>query len=79
MKEYCQRPDFKDHDLLLESAISSYPEIAGDLYWSIIGGISYDDIVKIKYIPLPKSDFYGYQRKCLYMFKDLLRLHGKWQ
>ena len=79
LKEYCRRSEFADHKLLMDSAISANACIAVDLYFSIAGGVSYEDLIKIKYIPLPKSDFYGYQRKCLDIFRRLLLLSGKWK
>lgn len=79
LKEYCRNADFNDHKTLMDSAISSNPSIAADLYYSIVGGVSYDDLSKIKYIPLPKSDFYGYQRRCLATFRNFLLMYGKWK
>ena len=68
LKEYCRSPHFSDHKTLMDSAISANPCIASDLYYSITSGVSYEDLIKIKYIPLPKTDFYGYQRRCLATF-----------
>lgn len=79
LKEYCRKSDFSDHNLLLQSAISSNPAIAADLYYSLVTGLSFDKISNFRYIPIPKVDFYGYQRHCLWIFKDLLRLYGKWE
>ena len=79
LKEYCKNEGFSDHDILLQSAISSNPQIAVDLFYSLINGISYDRLMTLKYIPIPKTDFYGYQRKCLSMFRNLLLFYGKWE
>lgn len=79
LKAYCRNKNFSDHKTLMDSAISSNPYIAPDLYYSIAGGVSYDDLMKIKYIPLPKTDFYGYQRKCLSIFRNFLLMYGKWE
>lgn len=79
LKEYCRSPHFSDHKTLMDSAISANPCIASDLYYSIAGGVSYDDLIKIKYIPLPKTDFYGYQRRCLATFRNFLLIYGKWK
>ena len=78
LKNYCRSMDFNEHKTLLDSAISANPCIAADLYYSIVSGVSYDEITKIKYIPLPKTDFYGYQRRCLTTFRNFLRMYGKW-
>lgn len=79
LKAYCRSSEFSEHKSLLDSAISSCPCIAPDLYYSIVGGVSYDDLIKIKCIPLPKADFYGYQRKCLSIFRNFLLFYGKWR
>lgn len=71
LKEYCKKSDFSDHDTLLQAAISSNPAIAADLYYSLITGLSYDKISIIRYIPISKVDFYGYQRSCLATFRKL--------
>lgn len=70
LKEYCKSAQFEEHDKLLQSAIQSNKSIASELYYSIVRGISYDELIKIRHIPLSKTDFYGYQRKCLALFKQ---------
>lgn len=75
--EYCSDGHFSEHDLLLQSAISANPYIASDLYYSIVNGVSYESLEKIKQIPLSKPDFYGYRRKCLAIFRNWLLLYGK--
>lgn len=71
LKEYCRSAQFTEHNMLMQSALSSNQSIASELYYSIARGISYDELTKIKHIPLSKTDFYGYQRKCLAIFKEL--------
>lgn len=70
LKEYCKSSQFKEHEKLMECALKSNKSIASELYYSIVRGISYEELMKIKNIPLPKTDFYGYQRKCLALFKQ---------
>lgn len=77
VKQYCRGGDFLEHDLLLQSAISANPYIASDLYYSVVKGVSYESIDRIKHIPMSKADFYGYQRKCLAIFRNWLLLYGK--
>ena len=79
LKSYCCRTDFGEHKFLIDSAIASNPVIAADLYFSITGGVSYDDLTKIKYVPISKPDFYGYQRRCLAIFRNFLLMSGKWR
>lgn len=77
LMEFCQSPQFCEHELLIKCAEESYQDIAPDLYYSLARGISYDDITKIRYIPLSRSDFYGYRRKCLDVFRRYLVFTGK--
>lgn len=79
LKEYCRKSDFTEHDILLQAAITSNPALAADLYYSLVNGLSFDRISNIKYIPIPKADFYGYQRNCLAIFMNLLVMYGKWK
>uniref|UniRef100_A0AAU8AYV3 Transcriptional regulator n=1 Tax=Dulem virus 35 TaxID=3145753 RepID=A0AAU8AYV3_9CAUD len=79
LKEYCRKPDFNDHITLMHAAVSANESLAGDIFYSIINNLSYEDISRIKYIPISKTDFYGYQRKCLAQFRDLLIMYGKWK
>lgn len=79
LKEYCKNSEFREFDTLLQSAISSNPAIAGDLFYSLLNGLSYDSLEKIKYIPYSKGDFYAYQRRCLSVFRNFLLLYGKWK
>lgn len=79
LKAYCRKKDFSDNKLLLDASEHANPDISDDLYYSIVANVSYDDLCKIKYIPLPKVDFYGYQRKCLRMFRNLLMFNRKWE
>ena len=72
LKEYCSSAQFAEHGMLMECAISSNQSIAPELYFSIVKSVSYDELIKIKHIFLPKTDFYGYQRKCLALFKERL-------
>ena len=78
LKEYCRKSDFNDHTDLINAALSANPSIANDLYYSIVTGLSYDKIGRIRYIPITKVDFYGYQRKCLNIFRNFLLMQGKW-
>ena len=79
LKEYCRNEGFADYEMLLQSSISANPAIAGDLFYSLLNGLSYDSLTKIKYIPYSKGDFYAYQRRCLSVFRNFLLLYGKWK
>lgn len=79
LKRLCKSAEFSYHDILLQAAVSSNPVIAPDLYYSLASGVSYEKINNVKRICLAKNDFYGYQRKCLSIFKNLLIVLGKWE
>lgn len=78
LKKYCRGPDFGECDMLKQSAILSNPLLSEELYESIVEGVSYDKMSTTKDLHISKNDFYGYQRKCLWIFKNLLRQQGKW-
>lgn len=77
LKNRCKKMEQEECRMLFESAISANPDIFNQIYYSLAEGCSYDELRKIHYIPISKVDFYGYQRKCLYKFKNLLLLSGK--
>lgn len=76
--EYCRAPDFIYRKELIESAERANKSIADDIYYSIVKDLSYDDLVVKSDIPYSKTDFYAYRRKCLFFFRDMMRLYGKW-
>ena len=78
LKKYCLSAEFDEHTLLFNSALSANKYLVSEIYYSIAKGLSYEDIDRVCYIPISKVDFYGYQRKTLYIFRDMLKLHGKW-
>lgn len=79
LKKYCKSHEFDSHRNLWESAVNANRSIAVELFVSIAKGLSYEDICKSWDIPLPKADFYGYQRKCLSTLRNFLIFEGKWQ
>ena len=71
--QYCRSCEFDKSRQLLMAAIDSNSDLANDLYYSIVGNVSFDNLNMIKYIPASKGDFYGYRRKCLALVRDLLK------
>ena len=73
-------PFFDDDgkDILWDAVLSANNMLAKQLYNSIRYGLSYDKISEKEYIPISKSDFYGYRRLCIANYNDLLRLYRKW-
>lgn len=65
--------DYTKRMILHRAAYEANPSISEDVIFSIVSGVSYDEITKIHYIPISKSDFYGYCRKTLAIFRDRLK------
>lgn len=74
LKEYCQRADFSENVLLLECAIQVNPCIGNALYYSITSGVLWDKLSRCNDFHYGKSDFCGYQRRTLALFRDKLLL-----
>lgn len=79
LKLYCRNMSAEDSVTLLHCAVSANNALYNEIYFSLVSGISYEELEKIRRIPIAKNDFYGYQRLCLYKFRDLLLLSGKWK
>lgn len=79
LMEYCRGPDFIYRRELIDSAERANISIADDIFYSIMKNLSYDDLVIKSDIPYSKTDFYAYRRECLFFFRDMMRLYGKWK
>jgi len=74
----CREASRQERQELLAFCIASAPEgVECAVYESLVTGRSYDELVKREYIPAGRDDFYGYRRKAMGKFFDLLRLRGK--
>lgn len=78
IKKHCASAEFNEHQLLFTSALSENKELAADLYYSIVKGLSYEDLDRICYMPIPKTDFYAHQRKTMGRFVGLLKVNELW-
>ncbi len=78
LKAWCQRPDFSEEFLLLESAKMAHESIFNDLYFSIVKGLSYEKMDSKVYQSIGKGDFYGHQRKTLAIFRKALIECGRY-
>ncbi len=58
--------------LLCRAAENSCPWLSECLVQSLTGGGGYDRLYMRIYVPATKADFYGYRRKTLAAFHDLL-------
>lgn len=74
LKNICQKATPEQRHDILHCCISSCPPgIELMVYESIVTNKSYDRIMKTKYIPAKRDDFYAYKRKAMAMFYDTLR------
>lgn len=76
LQELAREPNYEQRLLLYDSAYEVDTAIANDIIYSIVHGISYDDIRKIRYIPVEKSAFYGKCKMTLARFRDKMRIYG---
>lgn len=79
LKAYCRNMGEEDCVTLLNCAISSDSTLYSEIYFSLVSGASYEDLCKIRQVPVSKNDFYGYRRECMYKFKNFLVMSGKWR
>ena len=78
LQEFCRRPDFAEDFLLLECAKKANTNIGGDLYFSLIRGLSWEQMDKRTCQQYSKGDFYGYRRKALGLFREALIECGRY-
>lgn len=80
LKLHCRSPGLSEHDkfLLHQASIQSNPSISELVYKSIVCKLSYEDLQDEDYVPIAKADFYGYQRLCLYWFRQFLMFEQRW-
>lgn len=78
IKKWCldASPDEKQ-SIILDACKKSNPALMDALYFSITQNIGFDTLCRSKYVPLPKIDFYGYQRKAYMAIHDRLKADGK--
>ncbi len=75
---FCRRSDFTEQSLLLECAKKSNEVISGDIFYSIIRGLSWEQLDGLTAQLYGKSDFYAYKRKALGLFRAALIECGRY-
>lgn len=78
LQEFCRQSDFAEDSLLLECAKKSNSAIGADLYFSLIRGLSWEQLDKRTMQQYLKNDFYGYRRKTLGLFRAALIEVGRY-
>lgn len=76
IKYLARQPNYEQRLLLYDAAYAAEPTLADDIVYSIVSGVSYDEILKIHYIPVKRTVFYGYCRSTLALFRDRMREYG---
>lgn len=79
IKERCTHMDDEEKELLWNAAMYANPYIAKELYTSLEQQKTYRQMADIDYIPYNYEDFYGYQRLCLVIFRNLMIFAGKFK
>lgn len=77
VKDYCKIPGPEEQYIIRHAAMSANPDIAKEIYNSLVHKQSYAKQADRGYIPMTEKDFYGYRRKAiheLYCIIALLRL-----
>lgn len=78
VKNFCINSN-DEEKLLIKNALSDLnPYISPHIYFSLIDGLSYDDLAMNKSIYISKVDFYGHRRKGIADIKKWMILCGKW-
>lgn len=76
--EFCRQPNFTEGFLLLECVKKSNAVIGGDVYFSLIKGLSWEKLDVRTMQQYNKNDFYGYRRKTLGLFRAALIECGRY-
>lgn len=66
-----------DRAKLYSLALETKSYIADDLVYSLVKGLSYDDLAKISHIGCTKNDFYAYRRQLVSKIISVYNLSGK--
>ena len=78
LRKFCRQLDSADETLLLECCMETNASIGRDMFYTIASGISFDKLGYVKNIMIPRTDFYGYQRKALATFRRALNKRGRY-
>ena len=71
-ERYCGNATPEELQVLLEIAISKDNRCGNDIYYSIVTGVSYDEMYNFNRIPTSKSNFYHLKYKTLEEFEKYL-------
>lgn len=79
IKEFC-RNSTKPQQQIIKSALSCLDSyIAPFIFYSLVDGLSYEDLCAKHYIYMGKGDFYGYRRQGMDAIKRWMILCNVWE
>lgn len=79
LKDICRNATADQKKDILNCCMKACPNgIEKIVYESITMNQSYDKIMKKKYIPIKRDDFYAYKRKSMAMFYDMIKRREKY-
>lgn len=77
LQSHFRHLDENDKYNLLQVSIKYAPGIEIQIYDSIVNGIGYRTMEKIRTVPATENDFYGYKRKVMAEYYHLAKLIGR--
>lgn len=77
LQSHFRHLDENDKYNLLQVSIKYAPGIEMQIYDSIVNGIGYRTMEKIRTVPATENDFYGYKRKVMAEYYHLAKLIGR--
>ena len=77
LQSHFRHLDENDKYNLLQVSIKYAPGIEIQIYNSIVNGIGYRTMEKIRTVPATENDFYGYKRKVMAEYYYLAKLIGR--
>lgn len=76
VKYLAREPNYEQRLLLYDAAYEADASIADDMVYSIVRGISYENLTEVHYIPINKGDFYSKCKITLALFRDRMKEYG---
>ena len=77
--EFCRKAD-DEQRLVIKNALAELnPYIAPYVFYSLVDGMSYEDICSKNYLYIGKGDFYGHRRQGMAAIKRWMILYGIWE
>lgn len=79
IKCFCRKSDEEQKKLIKFALSELQPYIAPFIFYSLVDGLSYEDICTKDYLYIDKGSFYGYRRQGMAAIKRWMILYNEWQ